>query len=802
MGIDDAFKRFEALASEIALGLVEASTEQDTRLKVINRLLTEVLGWPYSQIKTEEPNKKGYADYALKDDKGRTLCVLEAKKTGKLTVDTASSKKTEVLIGGQVLKPAMDGVDQAVGYCTETSAGYAAVTDGDVWIFFRLRTDGIPFREGKAIVFPSFTSVLEDFATFFELLALEALLKRLHLARISQAEGVKPRIAEPRYFVRSPEEAHLQVRTELGRDVAEVFNRFFSGMASDQDVEMRTSCFVETQESRVADATLAKIASQLTNTIQQIETEHSEALQEELEAVIQSHISEICLIVGNKGAGKSTFITRFFDDVLPPQIKRACVIASIDLSDFTGDEHSIQRWLAERLRDNLEDAIFRQEEPTYEDYMGMFFRVYKRWSEATYRDLYATDKTKFRIQFGEYVEKRREDAPDDYAQGLMRHAVAGRKRLPCVIFDNTDQFSMKIQEAVFQYAVSLRNAAVCFLVVPITDRSIWRLSKAGSFQSYVSRTFYLPTPPAKEILARRIIYIKSKLEQDEAASGIYFSSKGIRISIKNLNGFVNVLEEAFVRDERLSGLIGRLSNFDIRRMLLLAQRTICSPTFRVDDLVRIYVDTSRRAFDFRRALRAMITGEYDRHIVASNEFVANLFWTDGGRPHTPLLSLSILAVLANTKIRAGTDVDRMYLAISGLVDFFEPCGIDPEDVRLALAQLLEYRLLEPFEPNTETYSAGTRVAITYSGETHMDLALNEAVYLEQMALVTGYRFEAVRDEQVANARDMGNAALRDALVGRFVTYLLSEDDAKIWLPTMDAYKPLRQLRSDFRTPRR
>ena len=101
---------------------------------------------------------------------------------------------------------------------------------------------------------------------------------------------------------------------------------------------------------------------------------------------------------------------------------------------------------------------------------------------------------------------------------------------------------------------------------------------------------------------------KANCLETQLFSGSYFSSKGIRISISNLNAFVQVLEEAFVGDEHLSGLIGRLSNFDIRRMLILAQRTICSPAFRVDDLIRVYVDKMNRGFDPKRAMRAMILG--------------------------------------------------------------------------------------------------------------------------------------------------------------------------------------------------
>jgi hypothetical protein len=703
-----------------------------------------------------------------------------------------------VKLGGQVLRHVSDGISQAIDYCTDLGTSYGVVTDGNAWIFFRAtRTDGLPPKEGKAIVFPCFDAIMHDFPAFYELLGCEAVTQKLNFARLNAVEGLISRPGEQRCFVRAPEEVRLSPRTELGRDVAEVFNRFFAGISSEQDEDMRRACFVETRESREADATLTKIASHLTNTIRAIETERSQALQSEIEAVISSQIAEVCLIVGNKGAGKSTFIARFFSDVLPPELRRSCVVASIDLADYTRDEKTIQRWLAERLCDSLEDAIFRDDQPSYEDYQGMFFRVYKRWSEGTHRHLYDTDKNQFKIQFGNYVETRREEQPDDYVVGLMRHAVAGRKRLPCLVFDNTDQFSLETQEKVFQFAVGLKNASLSFIVIPITDRSIWRLSKCGAFQSYVSRSFYLPTPAAKEVLARRIIYIRTKLDQGEGPSGSYFSTKGIRISIKNLNAFVNILEDAFVRNETLSGLIGRLANFDIRRMLLLAQRTISSPTFQVEDLIRIYLDTSRRPVDFRRALRAMILGDYDRHTNQTNDFIQNIFWTDGNRPTSPLLSGSILETLLAIRMKAGDEVDRAYVSLSDLANLFEPCGVDEDDVRKAVGQMLPRSLVEPFDPNTESISDGTKIGITHSGAAHLELALNETVYLEQMALASGYRFTRQRDEILELARDLGRRHNRERIKALFKDYVLTEDRAKLTVPAQDIYAPLRKLRADF-----
>jgi hypothetical protein len=71
-----------------------------------------------------------------------------------------------------------------------------------------------------------------------------------------------------------------------------------------------------------------------------------------------------------------------------------------------------------------------------------------------------------------------------------------------------------------------------------------------------------------------------------------------------LGAFVAILEDAFVEQEELSGLIGKLASYNIRRMLLLAQKTITSPTFQVDDLIRNFVSArsseAARGVDSRR----------------------------------------------------------------------------------------------------------------------------------------------------------------------------------------------------------
>ena len=57
--IDPAFERFMKLKAEIRSALVVGQNESDMRLKVLDRILFEVLGWKHEAVFTEPPTPSG-----------------------------------------------------------------------------------------------------------------------------------------------------------------------------------------------------------------------------------------------------------------------------------------------------------------------------------------------------------------------------------------------------------------------------------------------------------------------------------------------------------------------------------------------------------------------------------------------------------------------------------------------------------------------------------------------------------------------------------------------------------------------
>ena len=77
MSLDSSFEKAKLLCADIQGRIPEIETEQDARVQVINRFLTEILGWSFPDIKTEKYNVAGYADYLISSGERRRL-VIEA----------------------------------------------------------------------------------------------------------------------------------------------------------------------------------------------------------------------------------------------------------------------------------------------------------------------------------------------------------------------------------------------------------------------------------------------------------------------------------------------------------------------------------------------------------------------------------------------------------------------------------------------------------------------------------------------------------------------------------------------------
>ncbi len=103
--VDVAFQRFKELRTEIGSYIDTVSTEADTRLKVIDPILLEVLLWPMRDVLAEPATASGFVDYSLGRD-GRSRLIVEAKRDARsLGCESRQAKRGYKLNGGIFNEP-------------------------------------------------------------------------------------------------------------------------------------------------------------------------------------------------------------------------------------------------------------------------------------------------------------------------------------------------------------------------------------------------------------------------------------------------------------------------------------------------------------------------------------------------------------------------------------------------------------------------------------------------------------------------------------------------------------------------
>lgn len=784
--LDEAHEKFLEVQSEASSNIDEILTEEDAKVQIITRVLTECLGWKFSDIGTERKHQNGFSDYSITNNKKNCLLV-EAKRIGRvpiLVTDKAVQKNLK--LNGPGLIKCDDGILQAASYASPKGFPVAVLTDGDAWVVFKPNVIGEDFLNKQAIVFPSLNAITAKFSLFFDLLGKESFTRKIYNQLFDEIHNTRNLLTSPLVAAVNKTEIYRQQKSTLAFELEPVFDNFFSRMTGEDDPDLIVDCFVETKESRIADHSLEKMTSRVLGNVSNLNNDLEAELSAYISNAVELDSGESVFIVGPTGAGKSTFIERFFKKTLENKTRSKCVPIRLNFLEATGSIDAAVQWVADTLIKQLEAALYENGSPSWNELRGLYYSDYNRQRTGIWAKLYERDKDAFQAKFSEFMAKKVEDDREGYLKNLLFNIVHSRKKLPVIIADNTDEFLPEFKEAIFQFVQSLRiHIKHCIIIFPITDKSAWSFTKTDIYSIYQSKSFFLPTPPPREVFRKRISYLSDKLQSDGASdSNKYLTNRGITISIPNLEKFANVVEEAFVNDEYSAKILGEVSNYNIRRTLRLARRVITSPVFRIEDLITTYASGSATYGKYAKFLNALIKGDYNFYNKDDAEIgeITSVFQVDKKFKQSPLLLIRILALLDATD-NAASNVDERHLAYQNLSEYFQVLGTSEAAIDTVVLKMIQSKLIEPFDPSLRDLSSAQRLAISFSGKAHLKLATNNPVFFEQMAMTTEilnpdvtsmiksmYTSDTPIDKKYANIRSI------------FATYLIEHDQLEIEVP--------------------
>ena len=311
--IDKALSRF--LELDFSSYDPEKLSESDTRSKFIDQLLIGCMGWSEENISREEhcSESSTFLDYKLSTN--IPMLIVEAKKS---SIDFSLPKSTtqnEFKIGGVLsnCKVLLDAMVQARDYAISKGVTFCVVTNGLQYIFFRaMNQQGIEWTEHRAVVFRDHDDIANRFDLFSSLLSKSSvengtLQTQLPVSSDAMAEARKYSTLDTRYLMTT----RKKDRNPLFPYIGEIVRRTFQDLASNQaESEILEHCYVESPKKGDKKKPYLDLPTSQLSVSKKDAGDFQQRIISSLQAS-RNDRSEVILLLGSVGVGKSTFIQRF-----------------------------------------------------------------------------------------------------------------------------------------------------------------------------------------------------------------------------------------------------------------------------------------------------------------------------------------------------------------------------------------------------------------------------------------------------------------------------------------------------------
>jgi len=656
------------------------------------------------------------------------------------------------LLSGAVLKahawPIID--KQMPAYLGRFNPNYGILTNGEQWIGFlhRLRPGNLALEESEALVFRSFKVLRDNFEDFYDAFAFERVRDRVLARRLSPLRIGYVECANPERVVASGQERRLsyQDRGEFYQDLQQAMRLAFKPIVDNPDALIH--CFVDSTESRSADARLERMVNELQVELRAA-SEYTQDVADELDDArnappwgqdeLDRHRGQgfLARLLGEPSSGKSVFLKRLLTGTLSSR-RAELLLIWLDgekLSPFE-PHHASREAIAQ-----AESALFGPEGPGLSQYRELTLADWRRELAA-----YGVEETSERAaevwhRFVEARRREREDNPALALQRLLDFALKNRRKLPIIVVDNIDQVDQA--DAAVRWTVALYRSTFALTTVAMEDTTLWRLRRHGQdrLAAHNPEQFWLHRPMVREVLENRLAYLQHVLTES-TTSGRQTRTRlgrGGRFQWNvSADALVRVVSAVLLEEQEIANWLGELCNFDIAELLSLCEQILLSPHLKAEELLAMQVTGSAPSLRWR-VLKAIISPQSHQFLAQPDDRVSNIFSFWSRNAWAPLLPARLLAVL-----RGREDGDRVrrepfpgFMTVTELQKQLQThLGIPIELTRAAIDALLTGKLLESHAPDQANVDhLDLQVKITPRGRVHLDWATRERTYVRMMAEV-------------------------------------------------------------------
>lgn len=685
----DTSTALEILKAYESLILNDAN-EAETRLKVINRTLREVLGWLDEDISVEEhvseDGTSKFADYILRT--ANAAIVIEAKKVGSAFASAGGSRRVKLTknflqteLGSAIL--------QARDYARKLSIDFAIATNGAVWaVFPAQRHDQVLFQDSTALIFWSLKDALnENYQEFHDLVSRDSVISgglehSLLGKRVNQHESRKLRV-----FFSSNSRASL-INPMFPLIESEVMTAFSDSIVELND-ETFEHCYVATPESMKFDSRIRMYVNRREQIVggkvlRPMKKLDADQLVSRVKASAANNRRSLAmLLLGTVGAGKTTFLHYIRNIRLKDVFKK----------NSTGD---YPHWLHLDFLNNspntsVTDFIYR----SLRDYINTdaFLSDNEKCTTPAYADeihalrmgplaALANSEEKFGERIADLIFKEYQEI-NPYVERIIKFAT--KHTTFFLVIDNVDQLEDDaIQSKLVTESLAIARGLGLNLVLVLRQSTFVKHRNSPAIDAFDWETVQIDPPRIPSVLSKRFALVKLLASKKK---GEFVAENGVKVHVNDAAQIVELLQGSVLGTD-IGTRIEVLATEDVRLALRMTrgflERGYTNPGY----AMKFHQETGEFILPRHEAFRAIILGTrtvYDEDFSA----IGNPFDSKISVNQAQLLRLFVLSAI----VSYATDSGFRFVDGSTISENLRKIGFGDSFTSTILSDLCKHRFL-------------------------------------------------------------------------------------------------------------
>jgi len=746
--VDEAKERFKDifLTSNFKECKIEKLSESDTRCKIIDIIIKDILGWKEINIEREPRVSEtgSYIDYIL--SLTHPYIVVEAKKTSiDFLLPNRSSSKREYRAGGVLSesKDLVNAMHQAKGYAVSKGVDYCCVSNGLQFVFFRSQNNqGIEWKDYNVIVFWDHNDIYNAFEVFYNLLGFEyvasgSLNKSLALTEKLNEKQKKFKRIELTHYAYS----RTRDRNRLFPIMGDVIKKVFQDLSNDgSDPEILRNCYVSTPRDssyKGIEGSSLKDHYYLDFKTEELKINKKNAghFQERIESTLRNKkdCSEVILLLGGVGSGKTTFIHRFRKVLAKDIIDNDGIWIYINFKPYSDTGEKLLFWVCDEIIRIMGDEYDFMKIESWSFLKQAYHAEYEKLKNGLLAPIYKKSQDEFDQKFSDHIGKCIEDKQQHVVKVLKNASSLNQRRL-FLVFDNADQLGEKTQNEIFLIAQKFSDQVQCSCIISLREESYWKNRDAGPLNAFHSIAYHVQSPHVNQVIARRLSYV-AKLIRENIILQTELLESASTTSDEIEFVFDRLTMTLLGKDKRYTDFIEHVSANDMRRALEYVARFLYSGHTNIDSLIRAI---KNRNFDitigYHEFLTAIILADQEYYSEKKSDIV-NLFALEGYSDASHFNRIALLKRLSLSRNEV-SEVGIGYVQIQQIIDECEGYGIMADTANSILILLNTRRLLETETKIKEDLNKSLYVRINSSGIYYICNLIYDFSYLECMLIDT------------------------------------------------------------------